>query len=182
MQLETQRLIMRDFRDDDWPTVAAYWADPRYQRYYPENQRHEETVRALIGRFVAAQAEQPRQRWQLALVTRDGGRLIGNCGIRVNDPDLREANIGYELNPEFWGQGYASEAARAILRFGFEELGLHRVWAECVADNAGSVRVLEKLGMRREAHFRELQRFRERWWDGYIYAILDHEWPNAQRR
>jgi RimJ/RimL family protein N-acetyltransferase len=182
MQLETQRLIMRDYRADEWPTMAAYWADPRYQRYYPEDERQDETVRKLVASFVAAQTAQPRRKWQLALVTRDGGRLIGNCGIRVNDPDLREANIGYELDPEFWGQGYASEAARAILRFGFEELGMHRVWAECVADNAGSVRVLEKLGMRREAHFRELQRFRERWWDGYIYAILDHEWPNAQRR
>jgi RimJ/RimL family protein N-acetyltransferase len=182
MQLETARLNMRDFRQDDWPTVAAYWADPRYQRYYPEHERQEETVRTLVASFVAAQTAQPRRKWQLALVTRADGQLIGNCGIRVNDPDLREANIGYELNPDYWGQGFASEAARAILRFGFEELGLHRVWAECVADNAGSARVLETLGMRREAHFRELQWFRERWWDGYIYAILDHEWRAAHRR
>jgi [ribosomal protein S5]-alanine N-acetyltransferase len=181
MQLDTERLIMRDFREDDWPVIAAYWADPRYQRYYPEHQRREETVRKLVASFVAAQAEQPRRRWQLALVQRDDGRLIGNCGIRVNNPELCEANIGYELNPDDWGQGYASEAARAILCFGFEQLGLHRVWAECVADNLGSVRVLEKLGMRREAHFRELQRFRERWWDGYIYAMLDHEWRAAHR-
>ena len=115
----------------------------------------------------------------MALIERADGLLIGNCGIRINDLALREANIGYELNPDVWGRGCASEAARAILRFGFAELGLHRVWAECVAENTASARVLAKLGMRREAHFRELQWFRERWWDGYIYAMLDHEWREA---
>ena len=55
-------------------------------------------------------------------------------------------------------------------------LGAHRIWAECVADNTGSARVLEKLGMRREAHFREHQYYRDRWWDTLIYSILAHEW------
>ena len=102
--------------------------------------------------------------------------MIGDCGIRVNDPDLGEANIGYEFHPDQWGNGYATEAATAIVRFGFAELGLHRIWAECVADNTGSAHVLEKLGMRREANFHEHQRYRGRWWDTLIYAILDHEW------
>jgi ribosomal-protein-alanine N-acetyltransferase len=116
----------------------------------------------------------------VAITDRTDDRLIGNCGIRVNDPDLREANIGYELDPRHWGRGYATEAARAILGFGFDELGLHRVWAECVADNTGSARVLEKLGMRREAHFREHQWFKGRWRDTLVYAVLDREWHGAR--
>ncbi len=79
--------------------------------------------------------------FQLAIERKDDGRMIGNCGIRVNAPEHREANIGYELNPDAWGQGFATEAATAIVRFGFEELGLHRIWAEVNAENAGSVRV-----------------------------------------
>jgi RimJ/RimL family protein N-acetyltransferase len=175
VRIETERLILRDFRDDDRHAMLAYWNDPRYQRYYAEVDA-EQMVRQLVDWFVEQQAEQPRQKWQLAITLKEDGRFIGNCGVRVNDARLREGNIGYELHPDCWGHGYATEAARAVLRFGFEQAGLHRVWAECVADNIGSQRVLEKLGMRREAHFREHQWYRDRWWDNLIYAILDHEW------
>jgi RimJ/RimL family protein N-acetyltransferase len=180
MRIDTERLILRDFREGDWRSVHAYWTDPRYQRYNPEVEDVERAVRELVGWFVQQQDEQPRRKFQLALIDRTDGRLIGNCGIRVNDHELREANIGYELNPDAWGRGYATEAARAILAFGFDRLKLHRVWAECVADNAGSIRVLEKLGMRREARFREHKWYRDRWWDTLIYAILDEEWHSAK--
>jgi RimJ/RimL family protein N-acetyltransferase len=176
MRIETDRLILREFHEADWPAMLTYWRDPRYQAFYPESVDPESVVRDLVGRFIAAQTEEPRLMWQLAIVEPAGGTLLGNCGIRVNDPVRREANIGYELDPVVWGRGYATEAARAILRFGFAELGMHRVWAECIAENVGSVRVLEKLGMRREALFREHQWFRGRWWDTCIYAILDREW------
>ena len=177
MHIQTERLILREFRAEEWADVAAYWRDPRYQRYYRRDRDDiERVVRDLVDRFVAAQTEEPRRKWQVAIVDPADGRLIGNCGIRVNDPELGEANIGYELDPRVWGHGYATEAAHAIVTFGFGELGLHRVWAECNAANTGSARVMEKLGMRQEAHFREHQRFKGRWWDTLIYAILDHEW------
>jgi RimJ/RimL family protein N-acetyltransferase len=179
MRIATERLILREFREDDWPAMHAYWADPRYQRFNPEVEDIEHAVRALIGRFVRAQTMEPRRQWQLAIIARLDGRLIGNCGIRVNDPVQREANIGYEFDPDVWARGFATEAARAIVGFGFDELGLHRVWAECVADNAGSARVLEKLGMRREGHFHQHRWFQGRWWDTLIYAILNHEWRRA---
>jgi RimJ/RimL family protein N-acetyltransferase len=76
-------------------------------------------------------------------------------------------------------RGYATEAARAMLTYGFDSLGSHRIWAECNADNAASAHVLEKLGMRREAHFREHDYFKDRWWDTLIYAMLDREWRAA---
>lgn len=180
MRIDTARLTVREFREDDWPAMHAYWSDPRYQRFNPEVENIERAVRDLVGRFVASQTEEPRRMWQLAVVDRADGRLIGNCGIRVNDSAQREANIGYELNPDDWGRGFATEAARAIIGFGFGELGLHRVWAECVADNAGSAGVLEKLGLRREAHFRQHRWSKDRWWDTLIYAILDDEWRAAQ--
>jgi [ribosomal protein S5]-alanine N-acetyltransferase len=184
MEIDTRRLHLREFREDDWPAMLAYWNDPGSQRYNPDLPDREAFVRDLVAMFVASQAEEPRRKWQLALLNKQDGRLIGNCGIRVNNPDLGEANIGYELDPRDWGNGYATEAATAIVQFGFEELKLHRIWAECVADNTGSARVLEKLGMRREAHFREHQYYRNRWWDTLIYAILAHEWrivnPNSR--
>lgn len=180
MQLETERLILREFEQDDWRTMAAWWRDPRYQRFYPERADIDAVVQELVGIFVESQAKQPRRHWQLAIVLKDDGRMIGDVGIRINAPEHREVNIGYELHPDEWGQGLATEAATAIVRFGFEELGLHRIWAECIADNVASARVLTKLGMQREARFREHQWFRDRWWDTEIYAILDREW--AERR
>jgi RimJ/RimL family protein N-acetyltransferase len=182
MQIETERLILRDFRDDDWPDMLAYWVDPRYQRHYAEVADPEEMVRGLVGWFVAQQIERPRRKWQLAVTLKDDGRFVGNCGVRITDPELREGDIGYELHPDYWGRGYATEAARAVLRFGFEQAGLHRVWAECVADNVGSQRVLEKLGLRREARFREHRWYKGRWWDTLIYAMLEHEWNALSSR
>jgi RimJ/RimL family protein N-acetyltransferase len=181
MRIETERLVLREFRPADQAAMAAYWADPLYQRYYAELADHDAVVAELVARFIAAQAAQPRRAWQMAITLRGDDQLIGNCGIRINNPELREANIGYELHPAHWGHGYASEAAHAIVRFGFEDIGLHRIWAETVADNLGSQRVLEKLGMRREAHFREHQWYRDRWWDTLIYALLDREWRARQR-
>ncbi len=181
MRIETARLVLREFVEDDWQAVRAYQSDPRYLRYTDWTGRTEADARAFVGMFLAQQAQEPRRKFQLALTLRSNGLLIGNCGIRVNDPDLGEANIGYELASEHWGQGYATEAARAILAFGFTDLGLHRVWAECVAENAGSAHVLEKLGMRREAHFREHWRMRDRWWDTLTYAILADEWAAGDR-
>src|SRR5215213_8879869 len=116
MQIATERLILREFREDDWPAMAAYWSDPRYQRFYEPVDDIERAVRDLVGRFAAAQTEKSRRQWQLAIVDPVDDRLIGNCGIRVNDPAQGEANIGYELNPDEWGRGFATEAARAILK------------------------------------------------------------------
>ena len=86
----------------------------------------------------------------------------------------------YELDPRFWGRGYATEAARAVLAFGMTRLKPHRVWAHCVADNLGSIRVLAKLGLRQEARLREAEYYKARYWDTLIYAILEDEWRTNQ--
>ena len=176
MEIETKRLLMREFSKDDWPAVLGYQNDPRYLRYYHWTGRTAEDVQAFVQMFLDNQKERPRYKYQLALILKSSGNLIGNCGVRVNDPGAREANIGYELASSHWGKGYAAEAAGAILDFGFGELGLHRIWATTVADNSASARVLEKLGMRLEAHEREKVWIKDRWHDSLSYAILDYEW------
>jgi [ribosomal protein S5]-alanine N-acetyltransferase len=176
MQLTTDRLLLREFQESDWEAVLAYQSDPLYLRYNPWTERAEADVREFVGRFLANQQQEPRTRFQLAVVLQAEGRLIGNCGVRVNDSDLREGNIGFELDSRCWGHGYATEAAREIVRFGFEELGLHRIWSWCVAENTGSARVLEKVGMRPEGYLREKDYYRDRWWDHRLFAVLDYEW------
>ena len=177
IQLRTARLLLREYTNEDWPSVLAYQSDARYLRYYPWSEREAATVRDWITRMIAHQSHRPRDVFQLAItLAEEDGRLIGSCGVRVNDRVRREGNIGYELNPEYWRHGYATEAARAMLSYGFDHLGLHRIWAELNAENVASAHVLEKVGMQREGHFREQDYFKGRWWDGQRYAILDREW------
>lgn len=179
MELETKRLVLREFVSDDWRPVLAYQGDPMYLRFYDWDTRSEADARAFVNMFIAYQMERPRTKYQLAMTLKSDGQLIGNAGIRVNDPRLREANIGYELDSLYWNQGYASEAALEIVTFGFETLRLHRIWAQCVAENAASARVLEKVGMTREGCEREKDFIKGRWHDRLTYAILDHEWRAA---
>lgn len=176
MQITTERLLLREFVAEDWPAVLAYQRKPEYLRYYPWVERTPAESQTFVRMFLAQQQVTPRRKFQLAVVLRDADQLIGNCGVRVENAAARQGSLGYELDPAYWGHGYATEAARAMLAFGFRELGLHRVWAECLAENRGSARVLEKLGLRREARLRDHEWFKDRWWDALIYGILEHEW------
>jgi RimJ/RimL family protein N-acetyltransferase len=176
MILSTERLILRDFVDGDWPAVLAYQRDPRYLRFYEADHRTPEEVQAFVRRFIAQQSETPRQRHQPAIVLRDIGQLIGNVGIRIRSAGAYQADIGYEIDPKHWGHGYASEAARRIVRFGFEELHLHRITAHCLAENGASARVLQKVGMHLEGRMRDSEHFKGRYWDTLHYAILEEEW------
>jgi len=176
MKLETERLILRDFVEDDWQAVLEYQSDPLYLRYNAWMERTPEAVQEFVGWFLNQQAQEPRIKFQLAIVLKSGGQLIGNCGVRLEKFNAVEADIGYELDPKHWHQGYATEAARAVVDFGFDHFGVHRIWAACLADNVGSAHVLEKLGMKLEGRIRENKYFKNRWWDSLHYAILTDEW------
>lgn len=171
MQLATERLL-RELTQDDWPVVWAYQADSRYLRYHEWEERPAEHAREFVRMLVALQHDRPRRKFQLGVTLRASGRLIGNRGIRMDAVGAHEADIGYELSSEHWGNGYATQAARAVVAFGFTELHVHRISSWCVADNAGSARVLEKAGMRPEGRLRD----KGRWWDRLIFAVLDDEW------
>ena len=84
------------------------------------------------------------------------------------------------LHRQYWGKGYATEAARRMLRFGFEDLKLHRIWASVAPDNTASVHVLEKIGMRREALHLKADWLKDCWRDTFIYAILEEEWREKE--
>ncbi|MDA0263819.1 MAG: GNAT family protein [Chloroflexi bacterium] len=176
MQITTERLTLREFESDDWPAVLAYQQDPRYLEFYPWSTRTESDVKEFVQWFLDEQAESPRRRFQLAVVRRDTGALIGNCGIRRKPDSDQEADIGYEIAPEHWGRGYATEAAAALIEHGFTEMGLHRVSSWCIAGNGASARVLAKLGLQQEGRLRENEFFKGRWWDTLVFGLLKNEW------
>jgi len=180
MILETERLILREFAKDDWSDVMAYQSDPLYLRYNDWTERKPEAVQEFIEMFINHQQQEPRIKFQLAVVLKSRNQLIGNCGVRMDEVNAHEADIGYELDSTYWNHGYATEAVHAIVNFGFSHFGVHRIWASCIADNVGSAHVLEKLGMQLEGHLRENKYFKGRWWDTLIYAILVDEWRAHQ--
>ena len=181
MILTTDRLLLRDFVESDWKAVLAYQQDPLYLRYNEWTSRTAEEVRQFTQMFLDHQKQLPRIKFQFAVTLKSTGQLIGNCGVRRDSPETREGDIGYELDPKFWGSGFATEAARAVLHFGFSHMHLHRVSAWCIAENVASARVLEKVGMRLERRASDHQYFKGRWWDTLSYAISYEEWQIQAR-
>jgi [ribosomal protein S5]-alanine N-acetyltransferase len=177
MHLETARLLLREYEAGDYDDLREIDGDPEVQRYRGGHTITEEQTRGWIARTEVLRREEPRTRYPLVLARKDGGEVVGACLLNVSSPERREAELGYLVKRRHWGRGYTTEAARAVLGFGFGTLGLHRVWAQANPQNPGSWRVMEKLGMRREGHLREAELTASgEWRDVYLYAILDHEW------
>jgi [ribosomal protein S5]-alanine N-acetyltransferase len=179
MILTTQRLLLRELEEEDWRAVYGYQTSPLFLRFTPWNHRTPEDARRFVQMFINWRDEMPRQKFQFAIILQSEQRLIGNCGIRINAFNSWEAEIGYELDPAYWGKGYATEAARALLAFGFRDLRLHRIYAYCIAENIASARVMARIGMKCEGSLRETEWMKMRWWDRFLYAILDREWLSS---
>ena len=169
------RLVLRDLEAADWQAVHSYASDPEVVRYMDWGPNTEDETKNFIKRSIADQKEQPRKTYELAIVLKENDKLIGSCGIHVSDPNNQEGWVGYCLDRHFWGQGYGTETAKALLRFGFDQLNLHRIFALCDPGNAASAHVLEKVGMQREGHLRERKLRRGKWHDELLYAILRYK-------
>ena len=174
LPIRTERLLLRDFVAPDLNVIHAYSSDAEVTRFMFFGPRSETDSRDYLQRMVESQAQKPRLTWELAIVCRSDDRLIGACDLTLEDE--REGDLGYILARDAWGQGYATEAARAMVAAGFEQLGLERVFATCDVDNAASAHVLEKAGLRQETLLKNHKEARGRWWDSYLYAIVRGEW------
>ena len=155
MQLETERLRLREFEESDAGATNIYERDPSVVQYQSFAPRTLEESLEYIKSSMATAREEPRVTFDLAVVLRAEDTLVGRCGLRITQPEIREGALWYILNPTYWGRGIIPEAAQALVAFGFDELKLHRLIVDCDPANNMSIRVAEKLGMRREALFLE---------------------------
>ena len=179
MAIRTDRLLLRDFRPEDLPAYAELRAHPCSRRFSAEEDAHPDSVQESFRLFLAWSRERPRLRYQLAIVV-PSGEVIGSVGIRVTSETNRQGSFGCELDPRSWGHGYAFEAARAMLEYGFGELGLHRIYADTLEENTAAVNLAEKLGMRREGTLRENRWFGGRWWNTVVLSMLETEWQGVE--
>ncbi|MEH1864033.1 MAG: GNAT family protein [Nostoc sp.] len=180
--LETQRLILRDFVESDWQAVHQYASDDEVVRYLTFGPNSEEDTKNFLQREISLQGEEPRQHFALAVTLKTQQQLIGICRISVQDIYNKTGSIGYCFTKKFWGQGYATEAVKAVVSFGFQELSLHRIFATCHPENIASARVMQKIGMQQEGYLREHHWIKGEWRDSWLYAILEHEWRSLDFR
>jgi len=173
--ISTARLLIRRFQEQDAPALHAYLSDPTIYRFEPG-----EPITLEEAREMAFDRSLGSDFWAVAL--KDTDQLVGHLYFAQTMPkDLLTWELGYIFNPAFQGQGFATEASTALIRFGFEHWDIHRVVAHCNPENIASWRVMEKIGMQREGHFRQNIFFQRDadgnpiWLDTYEYAILKED-------
>lgn len=169
MYIETERLIIRKFKQADWQDAYTYLSNPAVMKYIPEDVFTKEQAE----QFATEQAGEKGDKY--AVVLQSTSQLIGHISFERYFGE-HTYEIGWVFHPDYYNKGYASEAAYAILAYGFEQLQLHRIVATCQPENIGSYRVMEKIGMRKEGFFKQCIPDGDGWWDEYYYAILRSEW------
>lgn len=173
--IETARLTLRPFQPDDVDDVHEYRSNPEVSRYlYDRPLNRNETVEKLEKWAKLDELNEEGESLALAVVLND--TVIGEVDLKWRSELHRQGEIGYIFNPRFHGFGYAREAAEALLELGFNHFRLHRIVAECDSRNERSWRLMQKLGMRREAHLRHAEFFKGEWVDSLVYAMLSQEY------
>lgn len=173
--LQTSRLSFRAFTLDDYDAVHAYASDPVVTRYTAFGPNTPEQTRGFLQLVASESSQVDRANHTFALIYRETNQLIGSCGLMRSDTNGPQYGFGYVLHKDWWGRGLASEATAALVKFGFDELRAHRLWAHVFVGNAASEKVLRKLGFRYEGC--KLQSFfvRNTWYDLQTFAMLRSE-------
>jgi RimJ/RimL family protein N-acetyltransferase len=177
--LKTARLVLRPFVAGDLDALHDIQSRPEVTRYLLFDARDRDQVRKELEERKQADFIQ-RDALNLAVVLPETGALVGDVVLFLRSQEQRQGEIGYVFHPDYGGHGYATEAARAVLGLGFGHYGMHRIVGRLDARNTASARVLERLGMRREAHFVQNEFIKGEWTDELVYAMLEDEWRSLR--
>lgn len=175
MILETNRLIIRPISVDDGVDVFTYRSDRetnKFQGWIPETI---EDVLLFINK-VSKKLNVQNTWFQFVIVEKLSNRIIGDLGVHFYDSENRQVEIGCTLNKEFQHKGFATESVKRVIDFLFSDLHKHRIVTSIDPDNESSIRLVERLGFRKEAHFVESLFLNGRWVDDIIYALLERDW------
>ena len=174
VMLETERLIVRPFREDDYLALFEYLSIVETYRFEPGD-----PISLEEAKEIALKRSDSVNWWAVTLKNDTKYKLIGHISLFQSEPEVFKTwEIGYIFNPAFQNKGYATEAAGAVIRFVFEKLNAHRIIAHCSPENIPSWKVLEKCGMIREglqrknAFFKTDDKGNPLWFDSFDYAIL----------
>ena len=176
MELTTERLIIREVEWQDLDDIFILESSPEVDEYntlgIPENKN---ITREHLRPFIADRKAKERKKYCWTIRPQTSEEFIGLAGMTLTADRFKMAEIWYNLLPAHWGNGYATEVAKRLIRFGFEDLRLHRIEAGVATENKRSIKVLEKAGMSIEGIRRKILPIRGQWVDNYHYAILEDD-------
>lgn len=184
IELESERLLFRKFRQEDFPVFYDWRSNLENMKYRSSEPQTKEAAQKSLNWAMQCAEQEECVNFRYAVVLKETGKLIGSCELAFTNKD--PAELAWELHRNYWKKGYGTEIGRTLLKLGFETLGLRRIIADCNTLNAGSYKIMEAIGMRREAHFVKYYRgnsaLNHAWCDKYLYAILQEEYFAAKEK
>jgi len=176
MNIQTNRLTLQEISWDDLEMIHRLHSIPEVDEFntlgIPKNL--DETRNNMMS-DIENQQKTSRSRFCWKAILKETGEFIGIAGMTLSNDRFKMGEFYYKLFPEFWGKGYATETAKALIKFGFEECQLHRIEAGVATENKASIRVLEKAGMTCEGIRRKILPIRGEWKDNFHYAVLEDD-------
>lgn len=176
MNLQSKRLLLEEITLDDLNSIHQLHSIPEVDQFnclgLPKD--IEETQK-MVQTMVDAQGQEPRKSYTWKIVLKESNEFIGLAGFTLSLDKFKLGEIYYKLHPKHWGNGYATELAKRLIKTGFEDFGLHKVEAGVATENTASIKVLEKCGMALEGLRRKILPIRGEWKDNYHYAIVEDD-------
>ncbi len=176
MKINTERLLLRPLTFDDADAIFKYHSDSEINQYQGWIPLNIDDVVDFIRNRISPEINITGTWFQFVIVTKESSELIGDLGIHFLEADKKQVELGITLNSDFFGKGYAQEALTGSINYLFNTLNKHRIITSIDPGNIKSIKLVEKLGFRKEAHFKESLKIRGVWVDDLIYAILKSEW------
>ncbi len=182
LPVQTDRLVLRTFERSDLDSVAAYHVLPTVQRYVFSRTRDASEVAAALNIMRGhVNLQRPGDTLTLAMVRKGDKQVLGHVSLHWSDATAGQGEIRFVINPAFSGQGFVSEAISALLDLAFDHYRIHRIFTRCDGRNHHSIKLLQQMGMRLEAHYREHALFQGEWDEELHFAILDREWQRSSK-
>lgn len=182
LPIDTDRLLLRSFERADTPSVSRYHTLPGVQRYVERATRYPEEVAAAVEIMRGQTAlQRPGDTLTMAMVRKGDRALIGHVSLHWSDATAGQGEVRFVIDPAMAGNGYLSEALSALFDLAFGHFRIHRLLVRCDGRNHHSAKLMQKLGMRLEAHYREHALFQGEWDEELHFAILDREWQASTK-
>ncbi|MGD6802799.1 MULTISPECIES: GNAT family N-acetyltransferase [Rossellomorea] len=175
LKIDGDRIYLKELEQSDWRGVHSYASHELSSRYQAWGPNTEEDSLNFVREAVADCRRIPRTRFLFVIIHKGDDKVIGAVDLTIKDIHNRAGAMGYIIHPDSWGNGYATEASKQLIHYGFRELKLHRIYATCNPENIASIKVLEKNGMTREGRMRDHLKIKEGWRDSLLYSILEDD-------
>ena len=181
MELETKRIIIRPITLADKNEIFEYRSDTETNKYQGWIPKTIHDVEIFIGK-ISTKFNEPDTWFQLVIIEKKTQKIIGDLGIHFFDSDNKQVEIGCTLNNDFQNKGYATESTKIVIDYLFKRLNKHRIITSIDPNNINSIRLVERIGFRKEAHFIKSLLVNGKWVDDLIYALIEKDWDQLELR